>query len=73
MFEFLDLDLKKQMDSTPGFSKNHKLIKVRTPRQALLRGTVHARPRKTFGRLDAGPALPTSPGGTCAALRRRFL
>jgi serine/threonine protein kinase len=28
VFEFLDLDLKKLMDSTPGFSKDHRLIKV---------------------------------------------
>jgi cyclin-dependent kinase 2 len=30
VFEFVDLDLKKQMDATgPSFSKNHKHIKVR--------------------------------------------
>jgi hypothetical protein len=28
VFEFLDLDLKKMMDTTPGFSKDHRLIKV---------------------------------------------
>ncbi|MEW5302585.1 MAG: hypothetical protein WDW36_005354 [Sanguina aurantia] len=28
VFEFLDLDLKKQMDSMPNFSKDHRLIKL---------------------------------------------
>lgn len=29
VFEYLDLDLKKLMDTTPGFHKDLKLIKVR--------------------------------------------
>lgn len=28
VFEFLDLDLKKQMDQTPNFSRNQRVIKV---------------------------------------------
>lgn len=31
VFEFLDLDLKKLMDSSPGFNKEHRVIKVRLP------------------------------------------
>lgn len=30
MFEYLDLDLKKLMDALPGFSSDHRLIKVTT-------------------------------------------
>jgi hypothetical protein len=29
VFEYLDLDLKKLMDALPGFSSDHRLIKVR--------------------------------------------
>lgn len=28
VFEYLDLDLKKLMDALPGFSSDHRLIKV---------------------------------------------
>lgn len=28
VFEFVDMDLKKQMDATPNFCKNHKMIKL---------------------------------------------
>ncbi|KAG2482593.1 hypothetical protein HYH03_018477 [Edaphochlamys debaryana] len=28
VFEFLDLDLKRQMDATPNFSRNHRVIKM---------------------------------------------
>jgi hypothetical protein len=30
VFEYLDLDLKKLMDALPGFSSDHRLIKVRS-------------------------------------------
>lgn len=30
VFEYLDLDLKKLMDALPGFSSDHRLIKVGT-------------------------------------------
>ena len=35
VFEYLDLDLKKHMDSNPHFGRNHQLLKVpEAPRRA---------------------------------------
>jgi hypothetical protein len=35
VFEYLDLDLKKLMDALPGFSSDHRLIKVRSSHCAI--------------------------------------
>ena len=39
VFEYLDLDLKKHMDSNPHFGRNHQLLKVPEISHLFSRGT----------------------------------
>ena len=42
VFEYLDLDLKKHMDSHPNFGTNHQLVKVSAMMMRLLRFVLFA-------------------------------